>query len=503
MKQSFSLWLLCSSLLISPGAFAAEEALLAQTSAETSPAPVELKANDEGAAPLLSEPPADIQPVADSAPVKPPVAAAEPVKPVTPPAPAETRHTHEVPPQLANAGGLTLDAAIQKALDASPRLRSAAASVLASRGERRQAGALPNPEVGVDAENFSGGGGYSGTKSLETTVGVTQLIELGGKRGSRKDIADQGLTLSQLNLEAERLNLIRDVTVAFVDVAAAEERFKIAGEQRDLANDVLGEVSKRVSAAREPLIQKNKAEVTRATANIAYETANREIAQTKRRLASLWGGASEVVVLNTGQLFTLQEPPASAALEPAVTQNPDFTRWDAELKRSQASYELERANAIPDPRVSVGMRDFRDSGDKAFVAGISIPIPIFNANQGNIDRARHNVSKAESDAQTAKLQIGSDLSQRYQEMNIAYQQVESLEHSIIPTAQKSFSLSRQGYSSGAFGFLEVLDAQRTLFDAKEQRVAALKNYHVARAEVERLTAKNLQNTVIQEDAHEE
>lgn len=499
MKRSFSFWLLCSSLLISSSTFAAEDALLAQANMETSPAPVELKPSDEGVMPL-SQPPAEIPPAPVTDAAKP---VALPTPPAALPVAEEPKHTHEVPPQLATAGGLTLDAAIQKALNASPRLRSAAASVLASRGERRQAGALPNPEVGVEAENFSGGGSYSGTKSLETTVGVTQLIELGGKRGSRKDIADQGMTLSQLDLEAERLNLIRDVTVAFVDVAAAEERFKIAAELRDLADDVLGEVGKRVSAAREPMIQKNKAEVTRATARIAYETANREIALTKRKLASLWGGTSEVVVLNTGELFKLQEPPASATLEPAAAQNPDLTRWDAALKRSQASYELERANAIPDPRISVGMRDFRDSGDKAFLAGISIPIPVFNANRGNIDKARHTVSKTESDAQTAKLQIGSDLSQRYQEMNIAYQQVESLEHDIIPTAQKSFSLSREGYRAGAFGFLEVLDAQRTLFDAKEQRVAALKNYHVARAEVERLTAKNLQNTVIQEDAHAE
>lgn len=525
MKQSFSFWLLCSGMLLSANAFAAEEALPAKTTPDASvPAEVTPTGDDaaklpwaatqEKSAPDTAAPaPVELKPSNQNTAVKPQPASAREIPPAAgmvplatsnalsaPKTPVQEHGGHQAPSSL--AGGLTLDAAIQKALNASPRLRSATASVLASRGERSQASALPNPEVGVETENFAGKGDYKGTKSLETTVGVTQLIELGGKRSSRMDIADQGMALSQLDLEAERLNLIRDVTVAFVEVAASEEHLKIVGEQRDLAEDVFSEVSKRVSAAREPMIQQSKAEVTRATARIAYENAGRELAQAKRKLTALWGGSgAEPVVLDTGTLFELQKPPPAPAVENTLAQNPDFTRWDAEIKRSQATYDLERANAIPDPRISVGMRDFRESSGQAFVAGLSIPIPVFNMNRGNIDRARHIVSKTESDAQATKLQLGTDLSQRYQEMNIAYTQVESLEHEIIPAAEKSFRLSRAGYREGKFAFLEILDAQRTLFDAKEQRVSALRSYHTARAEVERLSAKNLQNTVVKEDDH--
>ncbi len=513
MIRSFSLSLLCSTILVCVSACTSSEAQPVETKIENPPAVV--KQPIESAAPLpMDSPTLEMPPVKAETPApeepKPVVLgvaleastpAAIPLMPITP---AGDTHAHKIAPTPMPAGALTLDVAIQKALAASPRLRSANASVLASRGERSQASALPNPEVGIDTENFAGKGDYRGTKSLETTAGITQLIELGGKRGSRMDIADQGMAVSQLDLEAERLNLIRDVTVAFIEVAASEEHLKIVGEQRDLAEDVFQEVAKRVSAAREPTIQQNKSEVIRATARIAYETAQREVTQAKRKLTGLWGGGAEPVTLNTGTLFELQEPPPAPALESTLSQNPDFTRLDAEIKRSKASYDLERANAIPDPRVSVGMRDYRESGDRAFVAGISIPIPVFNMNRGNIERARHIVSKTESDAQTTKLQMGTDLSQRYQDMNIAYAQVESLQHEIIPTAEKSFRLSRAGYREGKFAFLEVLDAQRTLFDAKEQRVAALRNYHTARAEVERLSAKNLQNTVIKnEDDHEE
>lgn len=461
MIRSFPLSLLCSSILICSNAYSADGVPLVQ-------------GNRENQAPSV-----ETQPIKSK---------------------ATSAHAHDAPK---TAGALTLDAAIQKALAASPRLRSASASVLASRGERRQAGLLPNPELAFETENFAGGGSYKGFDSSETTVGVSQLIELGGKRSSRQAVAEQGVTLSQFDFEAERLNLIRDVTVAYVEAVAAEERLKIADEQRDLAEQVYKEVGQRVSAAREPVIQQNKAEITRATSRITYDTAQREVTQTKRKLSALWGGNGEIIALDSASLFAVTEPPATPTVESDLPQNPDITRWDAEVKRSQAAYALEKANAIPDPRLSVGMRDFRESGNQAFIAGISIPIPVFNRNQGNIERARHGVSKTESDGQNAKLQLGSELSQRYQEMSIAFGQVESLEHSIIPAAAKSFSLSRTGYRAGKFGFLEVLDSQRTLFEVKEQRVTALRNYHVARAEVERLTAKNLQNTAINEVNHEE
>ena len=60
-------------------------------------------------------------------------------------------------------------------------------------------------------------------------------------------------------------------------------------------------------------------------------------------------------------------------------------KLNSSLEQSKARLELEQANAIPDPRLSVGVRDFRDSGDQAFIVGVSLPIPVFNANRGNIE----------------------------------------------------------------------------------------------------------------------
>jgi len=395
-----------------------------------------------------------------------------------------------VPAASIPAGGnvITLSAALEKALANSPQLKSAGSAMFASKGERRQAGALPNPEIGIEAENLAGQGPYKGTDSAEITYGVSQLIEIGGKRSARQQAASKGYEIASFDYKAARLNLIRDVTAAYADAVAAQEEVKLAEEQKKLAGEVLESVSKRVTAAAAPLIQQSKAEVALATSEIAFSKATRELEVAKKKLASLWGQDGDGFILDASDFFTIQPPAALTDAAARLTSTPDIARLEAELWRAKANLELERANAIPDPTVSVGVRDFRDSGDQAFVVGLSLPIPVFNLNQGNIAKARHEVSKSESDKQSAALDLSNELTRAAQELQTAYEESESLKVTILPAAEKAFSLSREGYQAGKFPYLEVLDAQRTLFEARSQYNAALKNYHTHRAEVERLTA---------------
>lgn len=392
--------------------------------------------------------------------------------------------------------GLTLDEAIAKALASSPRLKSARAGTLASESEHRQAGALPNPELGVQAENFSGSGRYGGFDGSEATLGVSQVIELGSKRSRRMAVAEQEVAISRLRQAAERLDLIRDTAGAYANAVAAQEMLKLAAEQKDMASDLFKEVRERVDAAREPLIQKSKAEITVSTANFAHERAERELGHAKDVLSNLWTGHGDDFQLEEQDFFTLTPPMSEVEVEAKMEQNPALQRYFVNHSRMQAKYELEKAQAIPDPRVNVGMRDFRDSGDRALVAGVSIPIPVFNSNRGSIERARHDIIKAENDAQAARhLMIGEVHESLEMQVN-AYRQSETLKTAILPAAEKAFALSRQGYRVGKFPYLEVLDAQRTLFEVKEQYIATLKEYHIAKAEVERITvyhASRIQN----------
>lgn len=389
-----------------------------------------------------------------------------------------------------NNAVITLSEAIQKAIDASPRLKSANAAVEAAKGLASQADTMPNPQVEVLAENFAGGRRYSGIDSAEITYGLSQEIELGGKRGYRTEAATHGKTFKEYGVTIARLNLIRDVRVAYNNAIAAKENLALAEERKALAKEMVDNVNKRVQSASEPEIQLRKAEIGLSMAEVIEERARREFEHTKHVLASLWAGHEEAFLLDNSYFFELIFPPTEEIAEAALTQTADLKRWESEKERYNALYELERAEAIPDPKLTLGVRDLRATNDQAFVAGVSIPIPVFNANSGNIARARSEMQRVESDEQSTHLQLRNEVFEWLEEMMNAYSHASMLKENIIPAAQQSFKLARNGYSVGRFPYLEVLDAQRTLFEVKEQYIKSLKAYHIARANVERMTTES-------------
>lgn len=453
MKPTCSVWLLAAALLSQPAM--AEDTLLAQANAETEASGPE----------VLSD-----------------ARAARAEKPSAP-------------------GVLTLQEAIDKALENTPRLKSAHAARGSSLGLRSQAGVLPNPEAWVQADNISGRGPYRGFNSSEIAAGVSQVIELGGKRSRRQQVAEQDLRLSDYALESERLDVIRDVTLAYIGVIAAQEEMRLTSEQKALAEDLLKEVGERVSAAREPLLQRSKAEITTSTSRFAHSRAVRELNHARHMLASLWGGHHEIYTLDTQSFFTLTDPETEAQIESALEANPTTKRWEAVKARSAAQMELEKAQSVPDPRLSFGVRDFRASDSQALVAGVSIPIPVFNSNRGNIESARAQMAKAESDEAANRLSMRNTAYEYYEAMVNAYQQAKTLRKSTVPAAEKAFRLSREGYRMGRFAYLEVLDSQRTLFEARAQYIGTLRDYHKARAETDRLTAAHVAQSDTQGDHH--
>ncbi len=390
--------------------------------------------------------------------------------------------------QQTNPTVLSLDIAIDKALANSPRLKGSMAARGAMEGEKQQAGFFPNPELSAEIENVAGRGEYKGMDAAELTFGVSQLVEIGGKRSARVRMAEEGLKTADQDLRASSLDIMRDVTLAYIEAVSAEEQVKLAREQYDLADDTLQAVTRRVDSAADPVFQKNKAGVALATAQIALDKAEREVKLSKRKLAALWNGEDDGFTLDSAAFFNVAAPDDIKNLGPLLQSSPDYQRWDAELGRSKAAIELEQANAIPDPNLNFGVRDFRDSGDQALVFGVSIPFPVMNQNQGNIAKAQHESLKIEADRQMAQRELTLALNRHLQDMENGYLHAVTIQKNILPEAEKAFAETRRGHGLGKFPYLEVLDAQRTLFEAKEQNVAALVQYHTARAEIERLIA---------------
>ena len=190
------------------------------------------------------------------------------------------------------------------------------------------------------------------------------------------------------------------------------------------------------------------------------------------------------------------------SLKDFLSKNPDLARWMSEVERSEAALSLARSEAVPDLTLSAGVRNFQETDDNAFVIGISVPIPFFNRNQGGISEARARIDKAQSEQRAAKIGLLTGLSDTWQSLAAAYTEVISLRDEILPGAQATYESTELGYREGKLDFLQMLDAQRTLFTVKRQYLLSLGAYHLAGIEMERIAGLAQSDVVNIKNEHE-
>ncbi|RMD55185.1 MAG: TolC family protein, partial [Nitrospirae bacterium] len=169
-----------------------------------------------------------------------------------------------------------------------------------------------------------------------------------------------------------------------------------------------------------------------------------------------------------------------------ISKNPDIARWFKEIQQKEAALELEKARKFPNLTLTGGIRHKSAVDDNVFIMELSIPIPIFNRNQGDILRAKYRLNNAIEMKKVVSLRVTTSLSDAYKDLSKAYEAIKIMDREVLKNAQSTFDAVREGYRQGKFDLLNVLDAQRTLFSVKEQYIMILTSYHTSIAEIERL-----------------
>jgi outer membrane protein, heavy metal efflux system len=388
-------------------------------------------------------------------------------------------------------GVITLEQALALGLLQNPELASFSWEVRAAEARLIQEGLLPNPEVETSVENFGGNNDLKGFDGAETTVQVSQMIELGGKRAKRKQAALLDKDIAGLDYKRKRLDVFTDISKSFWDVVAAQEQFAISQECASVADNAYNLAAERVKAGKSAPLEEIQAKVATTTIRIEFERARRDLETARKKLAAIWGSdrpAFEKAAADTGALAS---PPPLENLKEYLPNNPDLARWDSEIEKSRAKINLADAGRIPDLTVGAGPRYFNQSDDTPFVMNLSVPIPLFNRNQGATQEARMNLAKARESQKAAMLKAQSDLEQAYQALSSFYLTADSLIKTAIPAAEAAFTAAREGYREGKIGYLAVLETQRTFFEVKHQYISAVADYHKSKADIERLAGLNL------------
>lgn len=403
---------------------------------------------------------------------------------------ASTRVLKKVSPALPKettdpTGDLTLEEAATLALLQNPTLAAFSQEIRAQEAAVLQASLLPNPRLSVQGSNLANNA-LKGVDGTVTTVQISQLILLGDKIAKRVKVAHLSRDLAIWDYVAKRADVLTRVAQSFIAVLSTQEKLALAQRLVRLAEQTATAVSKQVQAGKVSPVQEFKAKALLSSLRIQLIQAKRGLQTARKQLAATWGSITPRFQQVVGQLRAASPPPSLAQLTQLIRQNPDLARWTTEIAQRQALLNLEQSQAIPNLTVSLGGSQYANTNDYALVAGISIPLPLFDRNQGAILKAQRRLTQAKIKRRASAIQITTALNTAYQLLTAAYNTVIVLKTQTLPAAQNAFKATKTGFRLGKFNFLSVLDAHRTLFNAKSQYLRALTHYHQAIAEVERL-----------------
>lgn len=394
---------------------------------------------------------------------------------------------------------LTLRVALSRTLLASPALASDAWEVRAAEARTLQAGLFPNPQLSVETEAIGGTGSLRRFKGSETVIALSQLLPMAGKRRKQTRLAALESDLAGWDYEARRLDVLTSTFTAFLAVLANQERHELTGELLEVADDALRAATARVDSGKVSPLDRSRAEILRSTAAIARQRAARILEASRKVLATTWGGEEPDFTRVDGDFYEIAPVPPFAALIDRVLQNPDLERWVTELEQRRAALHLERARRAPDLTLTGGFQRLRESDQEAWVVGLALPLPLFNRNQGGIREASALLSKAKQERRLAQATVRQGLAESHASLLASHREASTLRDDVLPRAEQAYQAAKTGYGLGRFNYLDVLDAQRTLFEARGQYIASLAGFHQARATVERLIGAPLSEPPIEED----
>ena len=384
-------------------------------------------------------------------------------------------------PAVDENGVLSLDAAIRRALSASPLAAVSTARREGLEASRDAAGLKPQPTVEVMAENFGlpMGGLYD---QFQITGTYSQRIERGGKRKARIDLASSDIDVAEAEALVARLDLIKLVQDGFVEAQAASAKVAVARERVRIAQELRREVGRRVASAKDPIFAGTRAQtgVSEAEANLDLAIHARDAAF--KRLATFWRGAPFTSVADSERFLDVR---SIAAAGPSAV---DLAIFEARKARAQSAVELQQANAARDPTVSAGPR-ILTSGSLGAVAGVSFPLGGRRLTQARVAEALADGRRIDAEFAVARFNRERAIALAAEKVEESRHEVELIREDVLANAEKTLEQVRFGYNRGFFSFADVSAAQSTLVNARTRIVDAAERYHQARAELDRLTGR--------------
>ncbi len=395
--------------------------------------------------------------------------------------------------------GMNLRQAVQEAIRANPALAGQRFAIEEAEARRDQASLKPPLTIGGELENALGTGRVGAVRNLEATLRLSTVIEMGDKRALRVGAADSAVSAANLLRDIQALDLLTNVTRRFIANLADQEQAVIAEEHVVRAREVLSAVRARAQAGVGSPVEEGNALVHLQELEIALKAAQSELRRSWGLLAATWAAPPDGSGRADGSLYTLADLSDFATFAGKLERNPHIARFAAERAAAEARARLARAGRSPDVTVTAGVRRLEAFNDQALVLGFSVPLGTAGRNAAAEREAEARVSFAGTTEAAAKVETLAVLHGLYEQAAHARATFLALRDDTKPLAERTLTRAQEGFRAGRFSLFEVSAAQEQLHKVEENVVTAAETYHLAIAEIERLTNEPVELTARQGD----
>lgn len=357
-------------------------------------------------------------------------------------------------------------------------------------GRVQQSGLMPNPELGLIVEDVVGSGSYNSFDSAQTTLSLEWALERNLRR-RRVGAAEARSAMLISDAEILRLDIAAETALRFLSSLANQSQLMSASDAVVLAEDTVVAVKRRVEAGKAPSLELIRAEAELATAQLARGGIAHELSSSYRRLAAQWGETKPAFTQVDGDLLRLPVPQPFVSITSRIEGNPQIARLLSEERVAKADQRLAEARTWPALRPVVGVRHYAATDDVAVVAGLKVPLPLFNRNQGQIAATGAALARTRADAEAARVRVHTALFEVYQELQHHLHRAETLRDEIVPRLAQALDETRRGYKQGRYSYFEWRSVQADLLAARSALVEDSVGAHRRVISLERLTGEGV------------
>lgn len=369
--------------------------------------------------------------------------------------------------------GLTLEQALELADQRQPELAEAVAMVEAAEGRARQAGAFPNPEAILGAQQIPFN--RNAANEQEYVAGIGQTIPLGSRLSKARTAEQLDREVRSRGLEVKRREIHRRVRSAFATALYQEQAYQAQTEIQQSTTKAVATTHARVEAGdalREDLA---RVEMELARARVELQRAESLREQALVALGSAMGDAGLAVKSLNGTLETTFEIPTLEALAASLYAQPESALAEADIRARTARVDLAQAERIPDVKVELLYHRLQSSQENTFDVGLSIPLPLFNRNQGKLREARAEVAAAEARSRMTQNELTTRLRESYLQLTATLATSRTLKTEILPRSATVVKGAEARYAAGDISLAELLPVRREWAAARLSYLESLRD----------------------------